>query len=108
MREGCANGTDPSVVKDRFLRFLTDRETDAVTGIRRMSRQDTVDMTVTIAREAGLEIARPEDADRSTAIIILDHWSELDGFRFDMFPDADVIYGQDLCHQVPAIVRFRK
>ena len=26
----------------------------------------------------------------------------------DRHPDADVLYGQDLCHQVPAVVRVVK
>ena len=40
--------------------------------------------------------------DISGRTVIFRHWSDI-----EEMDDKDILYGQDLCHQVPAIVRCR-
>lgn len=91
----------------RVEAFLEDRSADTVTGPRRMGRTPLVEFVRATAEDVGLTVWSPgcEGCD----VIILDHWSEIPGME-DVIrgnPDADVLFGQDLCHQVPAVVRHR-
>lgn len=47
----------------------------------------------------------------SKEIVIFHYWTEMENDAHDLLesnPDVDIIFGQDLCHQVPALVRLDK
>ena len=99
---------DPAVMDDRVRAFIEDRSTEVITGPRRYGRSELVEFVAGVARTMGLRIYDGVASQDSPQLIILDHWSEIKDHRdvIDANPDADVMYGQDLCHQVPAVVRF--
>ena len=95
----CEIDADGTEIESRVLRFLSDKNCDMVTGIRRMGRERFVACVGEIAAENGIRIR------------ILPHWGRLEDEISKMLsedPGADIAYGQDLCHQVPAVVRYRK
>jgi hypothetical protein len=102
----CAGG-DGSNLDTRVERFIADRSSSAVTGIRRMGREELVRFVAEKAREMGYSVAigseDPSDAD----IAIATHWGGLEETA-SKHPGSDILYGQDLCHQVPAVVRLPK
>ncbi len=88
--------------------FLSDRANDMVAGIRRMGRDTLVDRVMTIATEMGLDCRVADDAPPGTETVIFRHWRDMDADVIDdRWPESDILYGQDLCHQVPAVVRYR-
>ncbi len=87
--------SDSAVLRERVQCFLLDGSSDAVLGPRRMPRSDLVGFVKEVIEGEGL----------SDKFIVLDHWSELD--RVVGGDGCQILYGQDLCHQVPAVVRHR-
>lgn len=105
----CASAsTDGGSLVSRVTSFLSDRSASAVTGPRRYGRGELVILVRETAESIGLNVWGPEGGDGDPDVIILDHWSELEDSRelISEHPEADVLYGQDLCHQVPAVVRL--
>lgn len=97
---------DPSTFPTRVRTFVSDRGLGALTGPRRMAREDLVRKVAEIASSEGHRVLLvPGDAEEHPDILMFYHWSEIDESVVSRYPDADVLYGQDLCHQVPAIVR---
>ncbi len=86
---------DSAALRERILCFLMDRSSDTVLGPRRMSRSDLVSFVKEVIEGEGL----------SDKFIVLDHWSELDCVVGG--DGRQILFGQDLCHQVPAVVRHR-
>ncbi|MGN0098023.1 MAG: hypothetical protein ACI38Y_01680 [Candidatus Methanomethylophilaceae archaeon] len=88
--------------------FLSDRGNDMVAGIRRMGRDALVDRVMEVASDMGLDCHLSDDAPSDAEIVLFRHWQDMDidGIRV-IWPDSDIIFGQDLCHQVPAVVRLR-
>ena len=98
MEKLCGTSTDETDLESRVLRFLSDRRCEAVTGIRRMGREEFVAYVAETAEKNGFRIC------------MLPHWDRLESEAERILgadPDADIIFGQDLCHQVPAAVRYR-
>jgi len=93
---------------DKVRIFLTDRTVDTVTGIRRMGRTNLVSFATEMCQELGIVSSVYPDID-TKGIVFFDHWS-VDPKKMEELEASgiDVIYGQDLCHQVPALVRVRK
>lgn len=101
--------SDPSRLESRAEAFIADRSSDTLTGPRRYGRSQLVDFVAEAARGMGLRVWTVGSDVPDPDLVILDHWSEL-GDAADVIagnPDADVMFGQDLCHQVPAVVRHR-
>ena len=49
-----------------------------------------------------------DDAPGDAGLVVFRHWQDMDADSVrERWPDSDIIYGQDLCHQVPAVVRLR-
>ena len=104
----CRISEDATRLDMRIRAFLSDKETDMVTGIRRMGREPLVDLVMEIAREEGIRCCHPEDASDDAELIVFRHWEGMDADDVrSRWPEADVLFGQDLCHQVPAVVRLR-
>ena len=92
----------------RIGTFLSDRSNDMVTGIRRMGRDPLVDLVVEISRASGRRCFLSDDAPDDAEVVVFRHWKGMDaGDVRRRWPEADVLFGQDLCHQVPAVVRLR-
>lgn len=105
----CASSpTDEGPLVSRVAFFLSDRSVSTVTGPRRYGRSELVVLVRETAESMGLNVWGPEGGDGVPDMIILDHWSELDDARetISRHPGVDVMCGQDLCHQVPAVVRL--
>jgi len=102
----CADG-DGSSLDTRVERFIADGSSSAVTGIRRMGREELVRFVAEKARDIGYSVAIGDDGPPDADIAIAMHWDGLEEL-VSRHPDSDILYGQDLCHQVPAVVRFRK
>ena len=111
MKASCIGPSQPVDLEEKVIRFLTDRDNDAVTGVRRVSRDDTVDMVVDIGRGLGIIISIYPEIEPDSDIVVFRHWQGMDEIAnhlLDSDPSLDIIFGQDLCHQVPAVVRFRR
>ena len=109
--ESCPVLTDDATrMADRVEAFLKDRSSESVLGPRRFGRTPMVEYVAGTARSIGLRVWTDADPVEHPDVIVLDHWSELESHRevVDSNPDADVLFGQDLCHQVPAVVRLRR
>ena len=88
--------------------FLSDRNNDMVVGIRRMGRDALVDRVMEVASDMGLDCHLSDDASPDACVVVFRHWQDMDPDTARMrWPDSDIIFGQDLCHQVPAVVRLR-
>lgn len=82
--------------------FILSRNADMVLGPRRMPRIDFVEKVRETAREMGISVG---PIGSGCAVAVFDHGSEIPR---DIDPgETDVLFGQDLCHQVPAVVRMR-
>jgi len=103
----CAVDGDGSNLDMRVERFIADRSSSAVTGIRRMGREELVHFVAEKARGMGHSVAIGAEGPRDADIAIAMHWDDLDRV-VSGHPDSDILYGQDLCHQVPAVVRYEK
>ena len=111
MEELCAKSADDDLdLQEKIDRFINDRSIDTVTGIRRMGRDNLVDYVCGRCISSGRQCSIFPDIS-SEDIIIFRQWH---GYDKDMRelrsakPMMDILFGQDLCHQVPAIVRYNE
>ncbi len=101
--------TDDSVLKQRVLHFLHSKKDSTVSGARRMGSRALVDYVAAAAEEDGLEASIFPDKDGDIVLFYTWEGSEDDMKEvLDAYPEADVMYGQELCHQIPAVVRYGK
>ncbi len=97
---------DPGDLDVRVRAFAFDRSAGSVTGIRRMGRIELVDMVSRILESEGRRVMRIPGTEISDPdVLLFDDWRDIDEELISEHPDADVLFGQDLCHQVPAVVR---
>ena len=106
----CALGAeDDEVMMEKIRLFIHDRTIDTVTGVRRMGRSNLVNLFLDICKEEGIEASLYPKVPKK-GIVVFSNWIEnvasMDSIRDNT--DLDVIYGQDLCHQVPAMVRWNR
>ncbi len=109
--KGCPVETpaDESCLKARVLRFLEISEESAVTGVRRMGRDAFVEYVASVAREKGSKVSMFPDTDGD--VVVFHTWEGRESEIQEVLsinPKAEVLYGQDLCHQVPAVVRYAR
>lgn len=105
MRCMLGDGADsPEEFDTLVLRFLCDREGRMLMGIRRMGREAMVDHVYRLALDNGMDVSMYPDV--SGSIVILRDWTDSDGS--DIPADRDVVYGQDMCHQYPALGRMER
>jgi len=108
MEELCSMSTEGlSDLERKIDSFIDDRTTEAVTGIRRMGRDNLVDLLVEKCRGKGLSCSIYPDTSGTT--VVFRDWLEVDGPAKELLEsdkDRDILFGQDLCHQVPAVVRW--
>lgn len=105
----CIEEDDPATLDSRLAVFCTDVSTGSVTGPRRMGREGLVMRAVGLMRASGKRVSLyPSDPVDDPDVLAFMHWKDIDESYVASHPDADVIYGQDLCHQVPAVVRIVK
>ena len=110
MEELCAKSADDDLdLQDKIDRFISDKSIDTVTGIRRMGRDNLVEYVAARCNGAGRMCSIYPDL--SGDIIIFKQWhglaEQMRGLR-EKNSAIDILYGQDLCHQVPAIVRYKQ
>ena len=94
----------------RAKRFLSDSRADVLTGERRKGREATLLQVMGIAEEEGYAVSLYPDVRPGSKMLFFLDWvgnSEEMQKMYRKFPDITIFYGQDLCHQVPAVVRFR-
>lgn len=105
----CIEEDDPSTLAARLDAFCSDRSIGSLTGPRRMGRENLARLVAGHMRDSGRRVSLyPSDpVDDPEAIVFL-HWRDIDEEYVASHPGADVIYGQDICHQVPAAVRVVK
>lgn len=91
----------------RLESFLSDRNLQSVLGTRRTDRNGLVMTALDSLRASGVRASLfPSDiVDDPEAVLFLS-WKDIDEAYLGEHPHADVIFGQDLCHQVPALVRI--
>ena len=105
----CGFPTDDEGFSERVDRFISDRGYHAVTGLRRRGREQFVDYVVEAARAKGLDASVfPSIGSDMTAFYSRDEAEKTAERVLKERPGTDVVYGQDLCHQVPAVVRYRR
>lgn len=105
----CIEGDDSGTLDSRMAAFCSDRSMGSVTGPRRMGRGELVDRVAGVLRASGRRVSVfPSDMVERPDAIIFYHWRDIDEAYVSSNPGADVLYGQDLCHQVPAVVRVVK
>ncbi len=100
---------DDAILEERVLHFLSSHDDSAVTGVRRMGRDAFVEYVASVAVENGMKASIYPETDGD--IIIFYTWEGSQSDILDVLnenPGADILYGQDLCHQVPAVVRYGK
>lgn len=98
---------DDTDLQDKIRLFVSDRSIASVTGIRRMGRENLVRFVSGICSEVGISYSIFPDTSGDT--IIFYHWEGMDQPArelLDKEPGKDILFGQDLCHQVPAVVRW--
>lgn len=102
-------GLPEGTLDERVRAFLSDRSAEAVLGIRRAGREATVKAVCDTAETLGLSVCVYPRRYTGQAIMMFPDWKGC-GDIMDTFskvhPDVDVMFGQDLCHQVPAVVRL--
>lgn len=105
----CICEDDPDTLDDRLDAFISDRSVGALTGVRRSGRDNLVEAVAERLRSKGVRVSIiPGSPIGDPEAIIFRHWKDIDEEMVDSHPGADVLYGQDLCHQVPAVVRVIK
>ena len=109
MEELCSKSAyDDADLQEKIDRFLSDRSIDTVTGIRRMGRDNLVDFIAERCIASGRTCSIFPDVS-SSDVILFRQWSNMDKEMKEIVfqkPGIDILFGQDLCHQVPAIVRY--
>jgi len=100
---------DDAILEDRVLHFLNSHDDSAVTGIRRMGRDAFVEFVASVAIKNGMKASIYPETEGDIVIFYTWEGSQTEILEvIDRNPEADVLYGQDLCHQVPAVVRYGK
>ncbi|MBE6518566.1 MAG: hypothetical protein E7Z70_03360 [Thermoplasmata archaeon] len=111
MDELCSKSAyDDTDLQLKVETFLKDRSIDAVTGIRRMGRENLVDFVAEMANGLGIGCSVYPDTSGKDAVIFYS-WEIMKDPAESLLrerPGLDVLHGQDLCHQVPALVRYNK
>ncbi len=105
----CIREDDESTLSERMSVFVSDRSVGALTGPRRMGRENLVAAVADVVRKTGKTVmVVPGERVEHPDVILFSHWKDIDESLVSGNPEADVLYGQDLCHQVPAVVRVVK
>lgn len=105
----CMTEGDDVTLEARVTAFLADRDAEIVAGPRRMGREELVCAVMGIASANGLRCYASESAPKDADVVAFAHWQGMDVVSVrEMWPEADILFGQDLCHQVPAVVRLRR
>ena len=94
-------------LQEKIQLFLSDRSIETVTGIRRMGRDNLVNFVCQMGKQSEIDCSIYPDTSGNT--ILFYHWEEMDQPASAILksnPEKDILYGQDLCHQVPAVVRY--
>lgn len=106
--ELCSKDAEDDIdLQEKIRLFLSDRTIGTVTGIRRMGRDNLVDFVAELSRQSGKVCSIYPETNGD--VVIFYHWDGMDNHAAAIlkeFPDTDILYGQDLCHQVPAVVRY--
>lgn len=109
MDELCSKSAyDDADLQLKVETFLKDKSIDAVTGIRRMGRTNLVDFVAEMANNLGIGCSIFPDTSGKDAVIFYG-WENMKDPAESLLgerPDLDILHGQDLCHQVPAVVRY--
>ena len=110
MEELCSPGeSDLDTLERKLSSFLRDPDAEMVTGIRRMGRENLVDYAVVMCGEMDVDCSVYPDCSSGNMVFFYG-WENMDDvFRsmMDKNPNRQIIFGQDLCHQVPALVRYK-
>ncbi len=105
----CVIVGDDTDLEDRIKAFISDKGSEMVTGRRRMGREALTDLVLKIAMREGIRCGTTADAPANADIVIIENWENTDfGSVSEKWPDSDIFYSQDLCHQVPAIARAKR
>ena len=107
----CSKNADDDLKLQQKIRcFIEDRNITSVTGIRRMGRGNLILFFKKICDEESVECSIWPDLS-SRNIVVFDYWTNMESCIKELLksnPNLDIVYGQDLCHQVPALVRLNK
>ena len=111
MEELCSPAeSDLDALERKLSSFLRDPDAEMVTGIRRMGRENLVDYAVVMCGEIGLDCSVYPDLS-SEKMVFFYGWEGMEEVFDEMSsenPVRQLIFGQELCHQVPALVRYKK
>ena len=106
--ELCSKDADDDIdLQEKIQLFLEDHSIEAVTGIRRMGRDNLVEFVSKLSKRSGINCSIYPDTSGDT--ILFYHWDGMEEPVSAILADnlcKDILYGQDLCHQVPAVVRY--
>lgn len=106
--ELCSKDADDDIdLQEKIQLFLEDRSIETVTGIRRMGRDNLVKFVSKLSKRSGINCSIYPDTSGDT--ILFYHWDGMEepvSIILADNPRKDILYGQDLCHQVPAVVRY--
>ena len=111
MEELCSPAeSDLDALERKLESFLLDKDAEMVTGLRRMGRENLLDYAVVMCGDIGLDCSVYPDVS-SDDMVFFYGWEGMeeifDGMSSDD-PGRQLIFGQELCHQVPALVRYKK
>jgi hypothetical protein len=111
MEELCSKYAEDDLdLQEKISRFIRDRSIDTVTGIRRMGKENLVMFAKEMCEREGMASSIYPDV-VPDGIVLFSHWPGMEDIMESLIsehPGIDIVYGQDLCHQVPAIVRYRR
>ena len=106
--ELCSKDADDDIdLQEKIQLFLEDRSIETVTGIRRMGRDNLVKFVSKLSKRSGINCSIYPDTSGDS--ILFYHWDGMEepvSIILAVNPHKDILYGQDLCHQVPAVVRY--
>ena len=106
--ELCSKDADDDIdLQEKIQLFLENRSIETVTGIRRMGRDNLVEFVSRLSKRSGVICSIYPDTSGDT--ILFYHWDGMEEPVSAILADnlcKDILYGQDLCHQVPAVVRY--
>lgn len=91
-------------LEERMDVFLRDRMTDSIMGVRRMGREELVRYACMRAASMGIKASIYPDADEGTELVLFYQRSDMKDAS-GLPAGADIVFGQDMCHQYPALVR---
>lgn len=103
----CMSDEDCSDLRERMAVFVSDRSLGSIAGPRRMGRDELVDLAAESMRSSGnnVSVIPGSECEKPDAVVFR-HWKDIDEEYISSHPGIDVLFGQDLCHQVPAVVRM--